>query len=303
MSIKKISWLKGYDDAESFASTRIRLFYPHNTINEFHRDKYVSVIGFDKNADILIVQKLIKNENIELIKNFKGMVIYDFDDTIGYSEMKKILPYIDLVTTNTECRKKQFDGLFNDIDCEVVRDCIDYGVISSNEPPNILNKICWFGNWPNYSSIQRMTPDIVASDFELSIITDIKSFKFYLHPSIKKIQWNLETFIEDLRSSNICLLSHYGPDAMFKSDNKLIISIASGLPCIVNSSESYESLVREFGLDYCIVDNGHSLIDVMNYLNNIENRKKYLKDIQPYIINNFSSKSITKRLVEVIEKQ
>ncbi len=301
MSIKKISWLKGYDDAESFASTRIRLFYPHNTINEFHRDKYVSVIGFDKNADILIVQKLIKNENIELIKNFKGIVIYDFDDDIGYSEITKILPYVDLVITDTIPKKQKFDTLFNDIECKVLEDCIDYGIISLNKPPYVSNKICWFGNWPNYSSIQRMIPDIVASDFELSIITDIKSFKFYLHPSIKKIQWNLETFIEDLRNSNICLLSHYGPDSIFKSNNKMIVAIASGLPCIVNSSKSYESLAKEFGLDYCIVNDGNSLKDTMDYFNDIENRKKYLKDIQPYILNNLSSRAITKKLIKMIE--
>ena len=46
-----------YSDVTSFASTRIRLFYPNNSINTYHSDKYKSTVGFDINSDILIIQK------------------------------------------------------------------------------------------------------------------------------------------------------------------------------------------------------------------------------------------------------
>ena len=64
MLIKKISWVPMYSDVTSFASTRIRLFYPNNSINTYHSDKYESDIGFDINSNILIIQKRIDNQTL-----------------------------------------------------------------------------------------------------------------------------------------------------------------------------------------------------------------------------------------------
>ena len=81
----------------------------------------------------------------------------------------------------------------------------------------------------------------------------------------------------------------------------MIVAIAAGLPCIVNESKNYETLAKLFSLDYSIVNDDASLRYALNYLNNIENRKEYLKDIQPYVLNNFSSKIISKKLLQLIE--
>jgi len=37
-------------------------------------------------------------------------------------------------------------------------------------------------------------------------------------------------------------------------------------------------------------------------LNNIENRKRYLKDIQPFILNSLSTKVLTEKLIKLIEQ-
>ena len=75
-TIKKISWIPGYNPPNQFASTRIRVYYPHISINKFYADKYNSIIGYNSKADILILQKTIKSSSIRKIKRFKGFIIY-----------------------------------------------------------------------------------------------------------------------------------------------------------------------------------------------------------------------------------
>ena len=145
-----------------------------------------------------------------------------------------------------------------------------------------------------------MIPHIIDTKFELNLITDAKNINVQL--PIIKTEWGLDTFVNDLRQSNVCALSHLGSDAGVKSNNKMIASIACGVPCIFNASRSYEELAKEFNLDYSITNDPLSLKNALNILNDIENRKKYLRDIQPFILNSLSTKVLTKKLIKLIEQ-
>jgi hypothetical protein len=300
MSTKKISWVPMYDDVKNFASTRIRLFYPNQSINTYHSDKYESNIGFDINSDILIIQKRIDNQTLTYVKAFEGFKVFDFDDPVHNNpHFREMMEHIDIVTTDTLGRKEHFDSLGTGKECIVVEDCLDYGVVDILDTPDVYNKIAWFGNYPNAHSIQWMVPHIIETRFELDLITDARNIN--VQPPIVKTQWGLDTFVGDLRKSNVCALSHLGSDAGVKSNNKMIASIACGVPCIVNSSRSYEELSKEFNLDYAIANDVHSLKNALNILNNIHNRRRYLKDIQPFILNSLSTKVITEKLIKLIE--
>lgn len=300
MSVKKICWVPMYEDVKNFASTRIRLYYPNQSINNFHSDKYESKIGFDINCDVLIIQKRIDPKSLIYAKAFEGFKIFDFDDPVhDKKDFKQMMENIDLVTTDTQGRKEHFDSLGTGKECVVIPDCLDYGIVDLLETPEVSNKISWFGNYPNVSSIYWMIPEITACRFDLSVITDARSV--YVPNQVKKVQWGLETFVDDLRQSNVCALSHLGSDAGVKSNNKMIVAIASGVPCIVNASRSYEELAKEFDLGYSIANNPLELKNALNLLNNVNNRKRYLKDIQPYILNTLSTKVITSKLIKLIE--
>ena len=67
-----------YSDVTSFASTRIRLFYPNNSINTYHSDKYESNIGFDINSNILVIQKRIDSQTLTYVRAFEGFKIFDY---------------------------------------------------------------------------------------------------------------------------------------------------------------------------------------------------------------------------------
>lgn len=284
---------------KNFASSRIRVFYIHNAINNLDEKKYKSVIGRQKDADILIIQKIIKKGRERDIRNFAGFKIFDFDDPIGYREIKKIASCVDLVTTDTEGRKKEFDALGYDIPCVVLEDCLDYEIVDIYETPEVSNQVAWFGNNRSYSSIKWMVPEIISNKFQLNLITDAEKIK---ENGVCVTQWNLSTFINDLRKSNISVLSHAGSHSQVKSNNKMIVSIAAGVPCIVGQSQSYEELAKQFDLECFIVNDNNSLKNAMKHLNSIENRKEYLKDIQPYILNHFSSKVIARKLIKIIER-
>ena len=300
MSVKKICWVPMYDDVKNFASTRIRLFYPNQSINQFHSDKYESSIGFNINSDVLIIQKRIDHKSLIYAKAFEGFKIFDFDDPVHDKQLfRDMMQNIDLVTTDTQGRKEHFDSLGTGKECVVIPDCLDYGIIDLLDTPEVSNKISWFGNYPNVSSIYWMIPEITSCRFELNVITDARSV--YVPNHVKKVQWGLDSFVDDLRQSNVCALSHLGSDAGVKSNNKMIVAVAAGVPCIVNASRSYEELAKEFDLGYSIANNPLELKNALNLLNNINNRKRYLKDIQPYILNTLSTKTITEKLINLIE--
>ena len=204
----------------------------------------------------------------------------------------------DIITTDTQGRKEDFDRLNIGKTAIVLEDCLDYGVTDIMETPDVSNRLVWFGNYPMVSSIKWMFPTILNSNFKMSAISD--SHNLHVPAGINKIQWDVDNFISDLRSSNICVLSHKDWDKN-KSNNKMIIAIACGVPCIVNGSISYSELANKFSLGYSIVNTPKELQDTMEFLNVKENRENYLKEIQPYIINKLSSNNITKKLINIIE--
>ena len=78
---KTISWIPGYKN-ENWASTRIRVFYIHNAINNLHEKEYKSIIGCQKDVDILIIQKFIGSRG-RAIRDCTGFKIYDVNKNIN----------------------------------------------------------------------------------------------------------------------------------------------------------------------------------------------------------------------------
>ena len=298
---KKICWVPMYSNIKEFASTRIRLHYPNESINKYHNEKYESKIGFDIESDILIIQKRIDNQTLNYVKVFDGFKVFDFDDPVHDKPLfNEMMANVDIVTTDTLGRKEHFDSLKTGKECFVIDDCLDYGIVDILETPDVKNKLSWFGNYPNVQSIRWMMPHIINSNYELNLITDVRYIN--AEPPIFKTAWSLDTFVDELRKSNVCVLSHLGSDSGIKSNNKMIASIACGVPAIVNASRSYEELAKEFNLNFAIVNDEHSLKNALSILNYADSRKKYLSEIQPYILNSLSTKVITEKLIKLIEK-
>jgi glycosyltransferase involved in cell wall biosynthesis len=299
--MKKISWIPAY--TEKAASTRIRVLSPHNAINKFYSDKFESFLGYQPNSDVLIVQKEITPENLNYVQNFKGLKIYDFDDPMshrwGFHEM---ISSVDIVTTDTVGRKEDFEKLGYKTPCIVIDDCLDYNIyeiLSIHE--SINNNISWFGNHPNINSVMWMFEPILDNNYNINIISDVEYMSSDHHPNISLIKWDTSNFIENIQKSNICVLSHRGEGKNIKSNNKMLVAIACGLPCIVSDSTSYKELSEQFNLDKFVINNNENLLEAIKHLNEPINRKEYLSNIQPYVIDRYISKNVTKQLLNLIK--
>ena len=276
----KISWIPAYN--KTGASSRIRVFYPHETLGRFFTKEIDSYIGHRKDADVLIVQKDLNRTIHNQLEGFKGIKIFDFLDDNTKPQLRSVADKVTFFTTPTSCNKKRLESFGIKTPCFVINDCIDYGINSAYEAINSNNDTCWFGNIKCRKSIRWMIPVITSQGY-----------------SFTNIKWKLDSLIKDLREYNVCILSHRYTSC--KSNNKMTVAISCGLPCIVNDSQSYTELVNLFNLQYSDVQTEEELIFALGYLNNIENRKKYLKDIQPYIIENYNSLNVTKKLLTIID--
>ena len=215
-----ICWVPRYH--ENGASSRIRVYSIHKQINK-NFPSFTSKIRDTSEADVLVVQKDISPNVISKIIYFKGFTVFDFDDPIRDKDLKNMANLVDIITTDTKCRKAKFDKLNTGKECIVIDDCLDYGIEEPYPPPIQTKNVCWFGNTQYLSTGQWMVPIINDSGY---IFNDIK--------------WELNTFFENLRKNSLCVLSHHGSEC--KSNNKMLVSIACGIPCIVSESDSYKDL-------------------------------------------------------------
>lgn len=301
MSKTTISWIPAYDNITQAASSRIRVHYPNNNINQFYSDEFNSSIGYNPHSHVLIIQKRIDRNSIKYLTEFKGLKIFDFDDPVyNHPGFRETIELCDVVMTDTNERKKQFDGLNLSKPCVVWPDCLDYGINEALPTLEFNDKLVWFGNRENLNSVGWILNEIINKNYNLNIISN--PLGIHLPPQIKEIPWNFETFVESLRQANTCILSHAGENKDYKSNNKMLVALACGLPCIVNQSKSYEELAMQFNLEKFIINDPLQLNEVIQYLNIKENRELYLKDIQPYIINEYNSKQTTKNLLNLINQ-
>jgi hypothetical protein len=239
------------------------------------------------------------------------LIIYDFDDNVYLSpNFKEIIKYVDVITTNTIFGKNYIKIAGYNKPCYLLEDSIDYSPQKMEEPNKNDNKICWFGNSRYFYSIRWMLNYIdKANLYEIDIISgrflykNCKRTKNYNNLNI--IRWRIDNFVENIIKNSISIMSHkgrYRKKIPFKSNHKMITAITYGLPCIVSNSIEYEKLAKQFNLDYSIVNNEEELKNALNYLNFYENRKKYLKNIQPYIWEKYHPETVAKKLWTIIKK-
>jgi len=306
MSKKLISWIPLYDTM-GFASTRIRLLYPHQSINKYYSDQYESVIGYREDADILIIQKKLDAEALGYARNFKGFKIYDYDDPVyGHENFRNMVNLVDLVTTDVKGSKALFDSMGLGKPCIVAEDCLDYGISELLEPAEAGRGLVWFGNAACYPSIHSMLDYGYKLGYNLRLISDLNELQSLCpnaaHIRTERVAWSATTMVDELRRSSTCLLSHAGGAEHRKSNNKMIVAIAAGLPVIAGPSDSYLDLLTQFQLQDFQVFNEDEFAKAAGILENPKARADYLQQIQPYILNRYSTKNVTANFLEEIQQ-
>lgn len=301
-----ISWLPYWSPIEDYASSRLRCLFHHENLNKYHSENFRSTIGFnpdlaDKN--IIIITQRVKEDDILKIVDFKNkskdnIVIYDIVDTHYQNEKSDAFKLCDFVIVANDLQRVLISK-HTDKRVFVLPDCIDYPnqINSSIVPFN--NNIVWFGNNNGLNNIKNLLLYTLENKYNVNIIGQCK-FYGKLIPGSKCIEWEYDNFIKNLRNNSIALLTHDLKQQQ-KSNNKLLVCIANGIPVISYQSKSYEELLRKFNLNHAIINNQQDLLNAIKILSREDNRLKYFEKLQPYILENYNSQNITKKLIDIID--
>ena len=296
----KISWLPFWYPLENYASSRLRCLFHHQNINKYHNENFQSSLTIDDDSKVLIITQ--KCNNIDKVREFKkkdrnNIVIYDIVDNYYQNEtVRKLFAICDYITVANETQEIQVKKHITK-KVFVIPDAIDYENDIKSDYIEFNNNFVWFGNNGNINYMLPFIREIKKTNYNINLIGQC-SYIRNKAKDIKCVDWNYRTFIQELRKHSVSIIGH-ATDQQQKSNNKLLVSIANGLPVISCNSKSYSNILKKFDLNYAIVNNRQDLLCSVE--KTIENHKSYLKDIQPYILENFHSKKITEKLISLID--
>lgn len=207
------------------------------------------------NCDVLYIQKLLRpwTINVARIAKKTGIpVVYDVDDIRENWTDKpydKMIAAVNVITTDTY-EKAEALRKHTDKPVVVVPDTIDYNLEpeTSVEIRPEIKRVVTFGRWQNLRPVADYFKEI---DGEKIYISDrpIKELSKY-----KMVKWDAKTFISELMKCDLAVLSHHPHQFVnMKSNNRLLVCMAIGLPVIASPSNSYMSTLEDSGLDWLCV--------------------------------------------------
>ncbi len=310
----KISFLPAGD--ENIASSRIHVYSLHKALRKNGVD---SCIGFSDDADVLFVQKKVTSDILTCIYKIKArgkIVIYDIDELgnaldywIKPKYQKKVFELADIITTDTIERREYIIRKWPHDRVEILPACIDY----YPEAPMRLDlkdekvlRVLWFGSLGNIALFEKYSSALVAiPNVEVVVVagtssSELKDFA-RRYPKIMFIPWAFANFISVLQSCHLTCLMHDGsPIDRTKTNNKMITSIAWGVPAMVSRTPDYERTALESGVGYAIFDNAADIRKIIERMWSPSARNQYLDTAQNYIWNNYSPEILQKRFLHIL---
>lgn len=293
-------------DEDNTASSRIRCYTLQRVLNINGID---AQIGLFENSKIVYVQKKITHEILSkalFIANDGGLVIYDVDDLSAALDywappelVRQMMQIADLVTTDTEGHRQYIESEYAPRRTAIVPDSIDYypSVLIRTIPEETHPlRILWFGSMGNISLFEKYALTLSSlPDVEVVVATGAEGLAKCqaAFPFVTFVPWSQKSFIKTLQSCQLTCLMHDGSDIdRTKSNNKMITSIAWGVPAVVSSTPEYARTAHEAGIDYAVFTDNSDLPGVIENLRNPNSRKSYLRHSQSIIWSLYSPQSV-----------
>ncbi len=249
----------------SLASSRLRSFY----LFERHADFEIEVIRPSSyaealEADLIHIQKIITVQNLlwMLVYRLLGKkVVYDVDDQ-PYSSKSFAAYYLSClfasrITVDTETRKQFWARYFSPSKIFVIPDVADYEgekmKCQIRDPQEVdKNGILWIGSSSNIDSLASLIPSLKKSGLVLTIVTNLAEISDFMkaNADIKFVQWNPNVLFEGGLNSRYMILNHFHDEnSIYKSNNKMVLSLMTGFVPIASSTPEYEKLAKVLGLE------------------------------------------------------
>lgn len=282
------------------ASARIRYFTFMKHL------KCYKTVNLNK-ADVIYFQKKSSKDIIKLARELKTAgkkIVFDCDDGDGDRDRvdrndPAMFKIADAITTDTEERADVFRKR-TDTPVYVVQDCIDYGISRSNKI-EINHEVKTIGTFGTHKVLEATYKNIKkVPDLERYYICDRKIPK-YDKAGWEFSQWNLDTFVDNLKRFDICVLLH--PEnklGELKSNNRLLVCMALGIPTIVSHTQSYSKTMCDVGLPFSMVEFG--IKDAFDFLSSYHRRNSWSNTIHEYVWKRYSPEESARQLEYVFRR-
>jgi hypothetical protein len=299
---------------ENRASSRIRAFTLANALRAAGHDARLDDATA---AEVLLIQKRASARTLEIASNARrngAFIVYDADDLgtalwwfVAPRTLHRLLPLVDLITTDTQPHADALRQDFGFDDVEVVPDAIDYYPAGSSRPapaPETPLRIAWFGDANNFGLFSRYANTLRAIPrSEVMVVTnpdaiDALGARF---AGISFLPWSRETFPGILQRAAIALLTHDGTELdRAKSNNRMITSITLGVPVVASQTPEYERTAQECGVEYAIFRDHDECVMAIERLRTVASRQAYLDVAQPQVWTRYSPAAVAQRFVDVV---
>jgi hypothetical protein len=240
--------------------------------------------------DILIFQKVYDYKALRFVKLSKKChvkTIFLQSDLIK-TDIINLSDYVVVVSDYLRdfCRNKY------DINAVVIEDAIEVSQTkfkrhSSKEDLEIV----WVGhmdNWDTLEIVYKALEKVQDETFSLKTISN--------HPNAT-IKWNLKTVSKEILKSDIAVIPAFKNEwANAKSNNRLTMFMALGLPAIASSVPSYQKLIHN-GDNGFIAEGIDDWVKYLLLLKDVNLRKKIGEKARKEVIEKYSIKRIGKQWV------
>lgn len=287
------------------ASSRLRSFYLFQSSADYGVDVCRNPgIWQSLKYGYLHLQKRYKPKYIAQALIFRLLgkkVIFDLDDNPkGIYELAIIvlMKIVTIVTTDTDARRSYFARYVNKNKIIVLPDVLD---VNPDKIDQVVSRkssqsrgIFWIGHRDNLGSIEKLF-DIVTlhKDYHMVVATNLlRNDELHnKYPKVKFIDWRLDISLNPSIDAAYMVLNHdaiFDPNSIYKSENKMVLAIASGLVPIVSRTPSYEALAKVLEAERLIFDDLTEVLDIIEKIDQMW-ADDFLARAKSYVLANYTS--------------
>ena len=266
--------------------------------------------------DVIFIQKKVTGKILRLarISSILGkLVIYDIDDLgphmwyfLSKKQFYSVCKIANVITVSSNAQKEYLEDEYHLPNIHVLPCTVDYfpkSPFRNEDSHNEILKLIWFGGAQNFHSFESHIQEILAvPNSQLLVVTT----GFHIgrlqekYPEVIFKSWSVDTFIDNLLSCDLSILTHEGEfHDRAKSNNKMIASITWGVPALVSNTPDYSLTARSAGVPEAVFASTSELVEKIEFFRSVESRKKYLENAQKVIWDLYSPNTIVNRLLEI----
>jgi hypothetical protein len=241
-------------------------------------------------------------------KNIKIFVDYT-DHHLGFESPMRffyeaVLKLADCIITSSNHLKISLNNYYSK-EIFVIPDAIEVPILSPKASKT--NRILWFGHATNIKYLINFIEKyketdvifkliILSNDNGLNILSN-HQFQTRIGFEIELQKWSVESLIAASKISDICIIPSdpEDPKKSGASSNRLITSIALGLPTAAELLSSYEEFSK-----YFLNIRSHSLFEIMSYSSSYES-KKLISEAQLKIVPKFLPQAVSQEWIKLFK--